>query len=136
MSLIAFGLALTLGACVHHPHPLQRIVIPEVPPDAGARTISMGEPIVTFYGCPWADMYKAEREISIDGYRTIPAESLWEARFRNTESGSIYLVNESYHRQVAVVADGRHGSAFRGRSSPIRCGSGSTIVAEASSMRP
>ncbi len=101
MSLLAFGLALALGACAHHP--LQRIVIPEVPPDAGAHTISMGEPMVTYYGCPCTDMYEAVRDISIDGYRTIPAGSLWEARFRNTESGSIYLVNESYHVQVAVV---------------------------------
>jgi len=53
-------------------------------------------------------MYEAERDIPIDGYRTIPAGSFWKAQFRNTKSGSIYLVNQSYHPQVAVVLENGH----------------------------
>jgi hypothetical protein len=95
-------LASILGGC-GAAHPLQTLVIPKVPVDAGSQTVSMSDPMITHYGCPCTEMYEAEREIRIDGYRTIAPGSLWEARFRNTKSRSIYLVNNSYHRQVAVV---------------------------------
>ncbi len=82
------------------------MAIPEVPPEAGSQTISIGETLVAYYGCPCTEVYEAGRAIAIDGYRTIRPGSIWEARYRNIDTGSLYLVSDSYHRQVAVVLDG------------------------------
>jgi hypothetical protein len=84
------------------PLPLRDMIISEVRTET-TRTISMGETIYTHYDCPCTRVYRAERDIEIVGYRTIPNSSLWEAKYQNVETGDFYLVRDQYHPLVALV---------------------------------
>lgn len=90
-----------LASCARHP--LVPATTLEATSPTGVRTSSMGEIIYKHYTCPCDEIYIANKFIAIDGLPSIATGSLWTAKYKNTKTGEKYLVNESYHNQLAVI---------------------------------
>jgi hypothetical protein len=91
----------TLTACARHP--LVAATTLEATSSTEVKTASMGETVYNHYTCPCSEIYTTKKSIAIDGLPSITAGSLWVAKYINTETGEKYLVNDSYHNQLAVV---------------------------------
>jgi len=65
----------------------------------------MGETMVVRYVCPCLELFVADRDIAIRGLKPIPQNSVWLAKYRNSETGGLYLVNDEYHIALAVVIE-------------------------------
>lgn len=97
--VVAFS---TLTAC-SAPHPI--VVATVITPLSWneIRTASMGDTVYRHYTCPCTENYKAQSEIAIDGWKTIPKSSVWVAKYRNTDTNEKYLVNDDYHPDLALA---------------------------------
>lgn len=84
-------------------HPLVTATTLEATSSVEVKTVSMGDILYSHYTCPCSEIYIANKAIAIDGRPSIVAGSLWVAKYRNTETGEKYLVNDSYHHGLAVI---------------------------------
>jgi hypothetical protein len=53
--------------------------------------------------CPCFERFVADRTIGIEGRAPIRQNSVWVAKYQNTETGALYLVSDEYHPALAVV---------------------------------
>lgn len=90
-----------LASCARHP--LVTATILESTSSNEVKTASMGEAVYNHYTCPCSEIYIANKSVAIDGLPSITAGSLWTAKYKNTETGAKYLVNDNYHIQLAVI---------------------------------
>ena len=90
-----------LAGCAEHK--LIPINVYSAPDHKIDTTISIGDTAYIHYECPCREIYVAKRDIPITGRTTVPADSIWEATYTNTETGEDYLTSSAYHPQLALV---------------------------------
>ncbi|WP_312929552.1 hypothetical protein [Stutzerimonas nitrititolerans] len=92
---------LALSGCAQHK--LSPVIVYSAPDQKIDKTISIGDTAYSHYECPCKEIYKVRRDIPIAGRATVPANSIWEAKYNNTETGEQYLTSSEYHPQLALV---------------------------------
>jgi len=100
-AIAALVTIIALSGCAQHK--LTPVIVYSAPDQKIETTISIGDTAYRNYECPCKEIYIARRDIPIAGRATVPANSIWEAQYNNTETGEQYLTNSEYHPQLALV---------------------------------
>jgi hypothetical protein len=68
------------------------------------KTVTIGdEAIVRIYGETWP-VYASNRELKLNGLKTVPAGTIWEGYYWYPEKNAIFLISKKLHPQIAVLA--------------------------------